>query len=85
MYRLPFQLYIYIYREREREASSSTIRISFRLDWANFPMRLAFGIFSTGQWVMCTIHKTYKLSNSAIFSSKLGPMILFTYLKIILL
>ena len=81
MYRLPFQLYIYIYIE----ASSSTIRISIRLDWANFPMRLAFGIFSTGQWVMCTIHETYKLSNSAIFSSKLGPMILFTYIKIILL
>ena len=60
--------------------------LSIRLDWADFPMRLAFGVFNTSKWDLCTIHETHnhKLSNSANFSSKLGLTVLFTYLKIIL-
>ena len=58
---------------------------SIHLDWADFPMRLAFSVFSTGQWVPCTVNETHKLSNSANFSLKLDPTVLFTHLKIILL
>ena len=36
-------------------------------------------------WVSCTVHETYKPYFSAIFSLKMGLMVLFTHLKIILL
>ena len=36
-------------------------------------------------WVPCTVHGTHKSLIYANFSLKLGPTILFTYLKIILL
>ena len=36
-------------------------------------------------WVPCTVHETHKLHFSAIFSLKMGPMTLFTLLKIIFL
>jgi len=52
-----------------------TIILSIRFDWADFPMRLVFGVFSTDQWVPCTVHGTHKLSNSANFSSKPGPIL----------
>ena len=41
--------------------------------------------FSAHQWVPFTVYKTHKLHFLAIFSLKIGPIILFTYLKIILL
>ena len=41
--------------------------------------------FQPHQWVMCTVHGTHKLHFSSIFSLKIGPTVLFTHLKIILL
>ena len=45
--------------------------------------------FSRSCWLFsrehCTIHETYKLHFSVTFSLKMGPMVLFTHLKIILL
>ena len=44
-----------------------------------------WGVNNAHQWVPCTIHKTFKPHFLATFSLKMGPTILFTHLKIILL
>ena len=49
------------------------------------PKFLTFQPFSAHQWVSCTVHWTHKFYFSITFSTKMGPMALFTYLKIILL
>ena len=41
--------------------------------------------FSSNQWVPCTVHETHKSLFSTKLSLKMGLMILFTHLKIILL
>ena len=46
---------------------------------------LTFQPFSAHQLVLCTVHGTHKPQFSAIFSLKIGPTVLFTHLKIILL
>ena len=45
----------------------------------------AFLLFAKKQWVSCTIHETRKYSFSIKKTLKLGPTVLFTHLKIILL
>ena len=44
-----------------------------------------FNPFFAHQWVPCTVHGTHKPHFLAIFLLKMGPTILFTHLKIILL
>ena len=44
-----------------------------------------FSHISAHQWVPCTVHKTHKPHFLAIFLLKIGPTVLFTHLKIILL
>ena len=44
-----------------------------------------FPVNSAHQRILCTVHETHKLHFSATFSLKMGLMILFTHLKIILL
>ena len=47
--------------------------------------RLAFTLLAFYVWVSCTVYKTHKPFFLAKFLLKVGHMILFTYLKIILL